>query len=86
MASSVFRFADFTIGADRSEGASAPIRVVECTTCADASEPAGAGEQWLTDKWAIAHAGQTQHTGFREIVTAFLRVTPTPDALGEEGP
>ncbi len=37
-----------------------------------------AGEQPLADVWAIRHAGATRHTGFREIMTAFLRATPAP--------
>ncbi|MFF2522414.1 DUF7848 domain-containing protein [Streptomyces liangshanensis] len=64
----------WTIGADRSDGASPPIREVECTACHDASEPTT--DQSVGDVWALKHTGATGHTGFREVVTAFLQVTP----------
>lgn len=68
------RLARWTIGADRSEGASPPIREVECTTCPATSEPTT--DQSAGDIWAIGHTGETGHTGYREVVTAFLRVAP----------
>ncbi|WP_327375666.1 hypothetical protein OG393_17950 [Streptomyces sp. NBC_01216] len=75
-AGTVYRFADWTIGRDRAPGVSAPIREMECTTCLERSEPGTS--QLQPDRWALAHAGTTGHTGFREIVTVFLRVTPAP--------
>lgn len=73
---SVIRMADWTIGADRTPGASPPIREVECTSCRERSD-ADTG-QLGPDVWAIGHAGATGHTSFREFVTAFLRVIPAP--------
>ncbi|MHC0433290.1 DUF7848 domain-containing protein [Streptomyces sp. O3] len=72
----VYRFADWTIGRDYTPGASPPIREIECTTCLQRSDPSVS--QLPPDRWALTHAGATGHTGFREIVTAFLRVTPAP--------
>lgn len=71
---SVIKLADWTIGPDRSEGASPPIRQVECTTCGWQSQPSV--RQLDTDTQSLAHAGRTSHTGYREITTAFLRVVP----------
>ncbi|MGW7366710.1 DUF7848 domain-containing protein [Streptomyces sp. NPDC054841] len=82
-AHTVIRRAEWTIGADRSAGVSAPIREVECTTCYERSE-ASTG-QLGPDSWAIAHTGRTGHTGFREIVTAFLRVTRVLGSLLHDG-
>jgi cytochrome c2 len=73
---SVIKSAEWTIGADRSDGASPPIREIQCTTCHERSEPSTG--QLGPDVWAIAHTGATGHDGFREIVTAFLRVVPAP--------
>lgn len=73
MTRSIIRRADWTLTADRSEGASPPIRVIECTTCAGQS-PTSTG-QMEPESWALKHAGSTGHTGFREDVTAFLRAT-----------
>lgn len=70
---SVIKMADWTISPDRSEGASPPIRQSECTRCGAVSEPSTI--QLDTDRWALQHAASTRHTGFREITTAFLRVT-----------
>ncbi|WP_236243964.1 hypothetical protein [Streptomyces sp. CC210A] len=76
-ARSVIREAEWVIGADRSEGAPpSPIRETECTTCQERS--AAGCEQPGPDLWAIRHAARTRHTGFREVVTPFLRVTPAP--------
>ncbi|MGW7363059.1 DUF7848 domain-containing protein [Streptomyces sp. NPDC054841] len=72
----IIKRAGWTLGADRSEGVSPPIREMECTTCMERSE-ARTG-QLGPDSWAISHTGRTGHTGFREIVTAFLRATPAP--------
>ncbi|OII69973.1 hypothetical protein BJP39_15380 [Streptomyces sp. CC77] len=71
------REAEWVIGADRGEGAPrSPVRETECATCHERSE---AGDEQLgADLWAIRHAARTRHTGFREIVTAFLRVAPAP--------
>lgn len=74
--SRIIRRAEWSIGPDREEGASPPIRVTECTTCGEASPPSE--EQPAGDRWAIAHAGSTAHRGYREIVTVFLRVAPAP--------
>jgi hypothetical protein len=71
MTRSIIKSADWTLGADRTPGASPPIRVIECTTCAGHS-PASTG-QMEPESWALRHAGSTGHTGFREIGTAFLR-------------
>ncbi|HET6359213.1 MAG TPA: hypothetical protein VFG16_34280 [Streptomyces sp.] len=73
---SIIKRAEWTLGPDRSEGASPSIREIQCTTCHERSE-ASTG-QLGPDAWAIAHTGATTHTGFREIVTAFLRVVPAP--------
>ncbi|NUK22084.1 DUF7848 domain-containing protein [Streptomyces lunaelactis] len=73
---SVIKRAEWTIGPDPSEGASPSIREIECTGCGERSE-ASTG-QLGPDAWAIGHTGATQHTGYREIVTAFLRVVPAP--------
>ena len=82
-ARTIIKRAEWTIGADHTEGASPPIREIECTSCHERSE-ASTG-QLGPDVWAIAHTGATQHTGFREIVTAFLRVVPAPgNPLHEE--
>lgn len=85
MTRSIIRPADWTLGADRSEGASPPIRLIECTTC-DESSPASEG-QMEPESWALKHAGSTGHRGYREIVTAFLRATPAPgNPLHKERP
>lgn len=73
-ARSVIKFADWTISPDREEGASPPVRETECTTCGWRSQ--ASVRQLDTDTQALAHAGRTSHTGFREITTAFLRVVP----------
>lgn len=73
-AHTVIKLADWTIGPDREEGASPPVREVECTTCGWRSEPST--RQLITDTLALQHAGRTSHTGYREITTAFLRVVP----------
>ncbi|WP_175412027.1 hypothetical protein [Streptomyces sp. TRM64462] len=74
----VIRQAEWTIGADSAEGASPPIREVECTTCHEQSELTT--DQLAGDVWAMRHAARHDgHRSFREIVTAFLRVTPAPD-------
>lgn len=73
---SVVKHAEWTIGPDHAEGASSPIREIECTDCGQRSE-ASTG-QLGPDAWAIAHCGKTGHDGFREIATAFLRVVPAP--------
>ncbi|MGW7363608.1 DUF7848 domain-containing protein [Streptomyces sp. NPDC054841] len=83
MSHTIIRLADWTLGPDRSEGVSAPIREIECTTCYERSE--ASTEQVGPDSWAIAHTGRTGHNGFREIVTAFLRVTPAPGNPLHEG-
>ncbi|MFF3326096.1 hypothetical protein [Streptomyces sp. NPDC002889] len=70
----VIKLADWTIGPDREEGASPPIRQVECTTCGWQSQPSV--RQLDTDTQALAHAGRTSHPSYREITTAFLRVVP----------
>ncbi|WP_251021383.1 hypothetical protein [Streptomyces sp. ISL-98] len=73
---SIIKKATWTLGADHSQGASPPIREIECTTCQDRSE--ASTDQLGPDSWALHHAGLTGHTGYREIVTAFLRATPGP--------
>ncbi|MFI8102186.1 hypothetical protein [Streptomyces sp. NPDC086023] len=51
---------------------SGPIVEVECTTCLKGS---GAVDDELTvTAWCVAHARREGHTGFRRIVTDFLRV------------
>ncbi|MFG3494296.1 hypothetical protein [Streptomyces sp. NPDC047928] len=73
----MIRRAEWTIAPDRSPGApQAPLRETECTTCHDRSEPDTG--QLGPDSWAMTHAARTGHTGFREVVTGFLRVTPAP--------
>jgi hypothetical protein len=74
MSRSVITAALWTIGPDREDGASPPIRQTECTTCGWQS-PATI-RQDVTDLAALEHAGRTNHTSYREIVTAFLRVVP----------
>ncbi|WP_175409724.1 hypothetical protein [Streptomyces sp. TRM64462] len=71
---SIIRQAELTIGPAGAGGASPPIREVECTTCHERSKPTT--DQLAGDVWAIRHAARHHgHRGFREIVTAFLRVT-----------
>ncbi|NGO80290.1 hypothetical protein G6045_32210 [Streptomyces sp. YC504] len=77
----IVRLATWTIGPDRTPGASRPIRHVECTTCDDQSPAVSVIDQATTDEWATRHAGATGHTGYRETVTAFLRVTTAPGHL-----
>lgn len=75
MSRTVFRRIRWTIGPDRTEGApQTPIRQHQCTTCGEQSAPSDS--QADPDTWAISHTGATGHTGFREIVTGFLRVVP----------
>ena len=74
MSRSLIRAEPWTIGPDRTPGASGPIRRTECTTCHDESPPSDG--QKAPDLWALEHAGLSGHTGFREIVTAFLRAVP----------
>ncbi|MFI8102785.1 hypothetical protein [Streptomyces sp. NPDC086023] len=62
--------ADRMLVADRR--GSGPITEVECTTCMEGSGPVG-GELVVT-AWCTAHARHAGHTGFRRIVTDFLRV------------
>lgn len=72
---SVVKYAEWLLAPDRSQGASSPVREIECTTCGERSE-ASTG-QLGPDSWALGHAGaHPQHTGYREITTAFLRVMP----------
>lgn len=73
MSRSVIKLATWTLGADASEGVSPPIREIECTTCMERSEPDTS--QLGPDSWALRHAGLSGHSGYREIVTAFLRAT-----------
>ncbi|RFU86077.1 hypothetical protein DY218_14340 [Streptomyces triticagri] len=79
MSRTVVRAARWTIGPDRTPGASTPVREIECTTCLNRSDPSD--EQGGPDLWALGHAARTGHTGFREIVTAFLRASTTRGAL-----
>ncbi|MGW4032885.1 DUF7848 domain-containing protein [Streptomyces sp. NPDC004838] len=65
---------DWAIGPDRSPGASAPMREIECTSGDGQSEACTEGLG--PDAWAIAHARATGHSGFREITTEYLRVVP----------
>jgi hypothetical protein len=81
MTRSIIRRADWTLAADRSEGASPPIRQIECTTCPEYSEPSTG--QMEPESWALRHAGSTGHTGFREIGTAYLRATLLDEAGGK---
>ncbi|MFJ2110652.1 hypothetical protein ACIOEX_01765 [Streptomyces sp. NPDC087850] len=71
---STIRLAKWVIGRDKEEGASPPIREVECTTCMEKS-PAETN-QIDGDIWALQHTGRNGHTGYREIVTSFLRSRP----------
>ncbi|MFI1104997.1 hypothetical protein [Streptomyces melanogenes] len=74
---SVIRYAEWTLGPDTTPGASAPIHVMECTTCLDTSPPSD--EKTEPEVWAIRHtARHHDHPGFRAIVTSFTRVTPAP--------
>ncbi|MFF4602600.1 hypothetical protein ACFY12_07575 [Streptomyces sp. NPDC001339] len=74
---STYVFAPWTIGPDRSdEDTTSPLRRIECTTCGEKSE--NGVEQVGPDMWAISHAVRTSHRGFREVVTALLRVVPAP--------
>ncbi|MFI7366492.1 hypothetical protein ACIBO4_30535 [Streptomyces sp. NPDC050149] len=83
---SVIRFADWTISADRTPGASGPVYEVECTTCLEASDT----DEGPTapEDWALRHTGRNPgHRGYRAIITSFLRVTPAPgNPLRQEGP
>lgn len=74
MSRALYRLIRWTIGADRTPGASPPIREVDCTSCMDKSE--ATTDQVAGDTWALGHTGETGHTGYREIVTAFLRTRP----------
>lgn len=74
MSRAVITAALWTIGPDREEGASPPIRQAECTTCGWQST--ASTRQEVTDLAAMEHAGRTNHLGYREVVTAFLRVVP----------
>ncbi|MFI6288475.1 hypothetical protein ACIBCM_27640 [Streptomyces sp. NPDC051018] len=69
--------ADWVIGPDRSPGVSAPMREVECTSCDGRSQACTEGLG--PEAWAIAHTqANPEHSGFREIRTAYLRVVPAP--------
>jgi len=74
MSRAVITAALWTIGPDREEGASPPIRQSECTTCGWQS--VASTRQEVTDIAAMEHAGRTNHLSYREVVTAFLRVVP----------
>ncbi|AKA06871.1 hypothetical protein SAZ_34035 [Streptomyces noursei ZPM] len=74
---STYAFAPWAIGPDRSdEETVSPLRQIECTTCREKSE--ADAQQFGSDTWAISHAARTGHLGFREVVTALLRVVPAP--------
>lgn len=74
---SVIRNADWTIGLDRTPGASGPVYEVECTTCMERSD--AADERTPPEDWALRHTGRnTRHRGYRAIITSFLRVIPAP--------
>lgn len=70
------RYAEWIIGADRGEDAPPPVRHLECTTCRERSE--ACTSQLGPDAWALRHAARSGHRGFRETVTALLRVAPAP--------
>lgn len=73
----VIRYADWTIGPDRTPGASGPIYELECTTCGEASD--AAEERTPPEDWAFTHTGRnTDHRSYRAIGTSFLRVEPAP--------
>jgi len=73
----VIRHADWTIGPDRTPGASGPIYEVECTTCGETS--GAAEERTSPEDWALRHTGRnTGHRGYRAIATSFVRVEPAP--------
>ncbi|MFE7424432.1 MULTISPECIES: DUF7848 domain-containing protein [unclassified Streptomyces] len=76
--SKAIRDTGWSIGPDRSEEASPPVRQVECTTCRERSEECTS--QLGPDAWALRHAALSGHDGYRETVTALLRVTPAPGA------
>ncbi|WP_436841836.1 DUF7848 domain-containing protein [Streptomyces syringium] len=52
---------------------SGPVYEVECTTCGGSSESSegSAGP----DAWALQHADQTGHTGYRNILTRASRAS-----------
>ncbi|WP_443062862.1 DUF7848 domain-containing protein [Streptomyces sp. NBC_00441] len=73
----MIRHADWTIGPDRTPGASGPIYEMECTTCGETSD--AAEEPTSPGDWALCHTGRnTGHRGFRAIITSFARVEPAP--------
>lgn len=76
MSRSLIRAAPWTIGPDRTPGASGPIRLIQCDDCLERSEPDHG--RMGPESWALAHAGRTRHTGYREVVTVPLRVVPAP--------
>ncbi|MFF3728837.1 hypothetical protein ACFYXM_00530 [Streptomyces sp. NPDC002476] len=76
--SKAIRDTGWSIGPDWSEEAPPPVRQVECTTCRERSEECTS--QLGPDAWALRHAALSGHDGYRETVTALLRVTPAPGA------
>lgn len=55
---------------------SPPIHEAECTTCGAHCQPSY--DTAAQRPWCIEHAAQTGHTGYRTIVTAFLRAMAQP--------
>ncbi|MFJ3088990.1 hypothetical protein [Streptomyces sp. NPDC086838] len=73
----VIRHADWTIGPDRTSGASGPVYEVECTTCGETSD--AAEERTSPEDWALRHTGRnTDHRSYRAIITSFMRIEPAP--------
>ncbi|GHH83083.1 hypothetical protein GCM10018793_44290 [Streptomyces sulfonofaciens] len=76
--SAVLRYAEWTIGPERDKDGHlvVPTRLVQCTTCPEASPPGA--QQSDTDMWAMKHADRTNHRSFQEITTAPLTAHPAP--------
>ncbi|WP_445047560.1 DUF7848 domain-containing protein [Streptomyces drozdowiczii] len=73
----VIRHADWTIGVDRTPGASGPFYEVECKTCGEPSD--AAEDRTSPEDWALRHAGRNpSHRSYRAIITSCIRVEPAP--------
>lgn len=82
----VIKLADWTLGVDRTPGASGPVFEIQCTTCHEAPEPTA--DPATQEFWALSHTGShPEHRSYRSVTTAFFRVSPAPgNPLHEDAP
>lgn len=76
MTRSIIRAAEWTLGAETSEGAPTGIYSAECITCGARAQPTD-NEPLPVEVWALKHTGlNPSHRQYKSMVETFWRVTP----------